>query len=357
MVATTGKIRVWSRTISGIHAGLANPVGTERLANRTMKEKDEPRPVGELEPPPMVARPIDEDPTILARWLYRAIDQGPLFWMALGALAVVFTGVSVVVSSLMASKSVTAQAWIDLVPARTAEEQLKIADANPKTPVADWARLQAAYEEYRVGLEDLTAPGKRESAGPRLKRALDLFSQVAKEAPKESTQARGAAFAVARVLEARNELPAAIKQYRLVADTWKNTPEARQSAALAKALENPDSVQFYKDLYAAQPTSSSFNPLDGLPAIPPPPPVAPGNKPADLMMPGTSAAGKSFLPDLTGPAGIDPPPATPTPTPDLTPAPSPAPASSPTPTDKPADAPKVEVVPKPEAPSGVNPPK
>ncbi len=131
--------------------------------------------------------------------------------------------------------------------------------------MADWARLQAAYEEYRAGLEDLTAPGKRESAGPRLKRALDLFAQVAKEAPKESPQSRGAAFAVARVLEARNELPEAIKQYRLVAETWKDTPEARQAETLARTLEDPDSVQFYKDLYAAKPARPTSTPSAACP--------------------------------------------------------------------------------------------
>ena len=319
-----------------------------------MKENDDFRPVRELEPPPTVARPVDEDPTILARWLYRALERGPLFWLFLGGLAVILTGLSVVVSSLMAAKSVTGQAWIDSVAARSAEDQLKIADAHPKTPVSDWMRLQAAYEEYRAGLEDLTAPGKRESAGPRLKRALDLFGQVAKEAPIESTQSRGAAFAVARVLEARNELPEAIKQYRLVADTWKNSPEARQAEILAKALENPDNVQFYKDLYTAKPAMPNFDALGGLPAIPPPPPVAPGSKPGDFVVPGASPSGKSFLPDLNGPAGIDPPPVT-------TPAPTPAPV----PSDKPVETPKAEPVAskaeaaaKPEVvPPATNPPK
>ena len=291
-----------------------------------MNEKDAPRPVRELEPPPTAPRPVDEEPTILARWLYRALEQGPLFWVALAGLAVVLTGISVVTSSLMAAKSVTGQAWIDLVPAKTAEDQLKIADANPKTPVADWARLQAAYEEYRAGLDDLTSPGRRESAGPRLKRALDLFSQVARDAAKDSTQARRAAFAVARVLEARNELPEAIKQYRLVAETYKDTPEARQATTLAQKLEDPDTVQFYKELYASKAGAAEPSKPIGLPDIPPPPPLGTGEKPVDLLVPGTSAGGKSFLPAQLGPAGIDPPPATTTPTPATTPRPRAEPA-------------------------------
>ena len=271
-----------------------------------MKEIDDPRPIGELEPPPNANTRVDDDPTILARWLYRAYGQGPIFWVILGGLGVAFLGLTFIVSSLSAAKSVTSEAWFGLIPAKTAEDQLKIADANPRTPVADWARLQAAYEEYRTGLDDLTTAGKRESAGPRLKRALDLFSQVAREAPKDAPQSRGAAFAVARVLEARNELPEAIKQYRLVAETWKDSPEARQSLALAKNLEDPTSVQCYKDLYTAKPGLG----LGGTDLIPPmPTPVtAPGAKPIDLI-PGGSNAGKSFLPpDVLGPAGIDPPP-------------------------------------------------
>ena len=350
MIEVTGRIQAWSRTSKRYHAGLANPAGMERLANRTMKEADPPRPIYELEPPPTVARHTEEEPTILARWLYKGLEQGPLFWVFLGGAAVVLTGISLLVSSLMAAKSVTGQAWIDLVPAKTAEEQLKVADANPKTPVSDWARLQAAYEEYRSGLDDLTAPGKRESAGPRLKRALDLFQQVVKDAPQSSPQARGAALAVARVLEARNELPEAIKQYRLVADTWKNSPEAQQAETLAKTLEDPESIQFYKELYASKPSLPGPGTSAGVPDIPAPP-VAPGSKPVDLLIPNTSAAGKSFLPDLTGPAGIDPPPSPTTPSP----ATAPAPITVPTPpatTDKPVDAPKPEVV-----PPATNPPK
>ncbi len=327
--------------MDGYHAGPANPVGTERLANRTMNEKDAPRPIHELEPPPQTAAKPEsvEDMTILARWLYRGLEQGPLFWVFLGGAALVLTGISVVVSSLMAAKSVTGQAWIDLVPAKTAEEQLKVADAHPKTPVADWARLQAAYEEYRSGLDDLTSPGKRESAGPRLKRALDLFEQVVKDAPKESPQARGAAFAVARVLEARNELPEAIKQYRLVAETWKDSPEAKQAEGFARSLEDPENIQFYKELYAAKPSATSVGPLDDIPPIPTPPPVAPGLKPFDPLAPGSSLL------------GIDPPPplTAPTPAPTSTPIIDPAPTTTPA---KPADAPKAETT-----PPTANPPK
>lgn len=303
-----------------------------------MKETEDSRPVHELEPPPFAPQPSPDDMTVLERWARRAIGQGPLFWVLLGGAAVALAGVSVVVSSLSAAKSATGQAWIDAIPANTAEERLRIAEANSKTPVSAWMRLQAAEEEYRAGLDDLTQPGRRESAGPRLKRALDLFSQVAAEAPHDTPQARGAALAVARVHEARNELPEAIKQYRLVADEWKDSPEAKEAATLARRLEDPNSVQFYKDLYAAKPAAD-------VPAIPPPSlPVPPGGKPADIVVPGTSAAGKSFLQGLSGPLGIDAPPPSPTP------APAPAPPEA-KPEAKPAEPPKAEAIPTPTVPA------
>ena len=63
-------------------------------------------------------------------------------------------------------------------------------------------------------------------------------------------------FGAARALEARNELPEAIEQYRLVATKFPNTPEAKQALELAKALEEPVNVTFYKELYAYKPPAS-----------------------------------------------------------------------------------------------------
>jgi hypothetical protein len=231
------------------------------------------------------------------------------------------------------------QAWLDLVPAKTAEEQLKVAEAHPKTPVADWARLRAAFEEYDSGLVDLTTPGKKETAGPRLKKALELFQQVAAEAPQDSSQAIGAAFGVARTLEARNELPEAIKQYKLVASTWPGTPEARQAESLAKALEDPENATFYKELYAYKP-----------------PPGTSGNSPLTLPPGGSGTFDiKSLLRDIP-PPGPGPAPADLAPPPPLGPAPGAPtpPATAPTPARpedaRPADAPKGELPADPFAP-------
>jgi hypothetical protein len=308
-----------------------------------MKEKDQPVHEHEHASPTVIHHP-EEDMTVLARWLQRGMEQGTRFWLWVGGVVVALATVAFLSSGVVAGKSAISQAWLDLVPAKTAEDQLKVAEAHPKTPVADWAKLRAAFEEYDNGLVDLTTPGKKETAGPRLKKALELFQQVAEEAPKDSSQALGAAIGVARTLEARNELPEAIKQYKLVASNWPGTPEAKQAEALAKALEDPENATFYKELYAYKP-----------------PPGTAGNSPLTLPPGGSGRFDlKSILPDIPAPGG--PAPADLAPPPPLgpgpgTPAPAgtpPAPATSPA---KPEDA-KPTAPPKGELPADpFSPPK
>ncbi len=293
--------------------------------------KDDPRPVHEHEhAEPTVIQHPDEEMTILARWLQHAMEQGARFWLLVGGAAVALLAVAALLGSLAAGQSSTNRAWIDLVPAKSAEEQLRVAEAHPHTPLADWARLQAAFEEYRYGLDDLITPGRRETSGPRLTKALELFRQVAKDAAPDSPQARGAALGIARTLEARNELPQAIEQYRKVAETWKGTPEARQSEDLAKALQDPENVQFYKELYAYKPPAKAAGAGSTIPDIPPS--RLPGMN-FDLGRPG-GPTGKSFLPDIKDLMDLAPPP------PSAMPAPGPA---TPSPAEPPkAEAPKVD---------------
>ena len=306
--------------------------------------KDEHPPVHQLEhAEPIVIHHPEEDMTILARWLQRAMDQGPKFWLlVVGAVAALIL-VSTIAGGLAASKSAGSEAWSELTQAKTVEERIKIAEAHPNTPVATWAKLLSAEEEYANGVDDLTSPGKKELAGPRLKKALDLFQQVAKEAPPNTPQALGGMFGAARTLEARNELPEAIEQYRLVATKFPGAPEAKQALALVKALEEPTNVQFYKELYAYKPPATPASPGTG--------PGGPGSflpPPLDF-----GAPRKSFLPDMTAPQGIDaPPPSTgPTPAPEAPKADATKKDEAPAPstTATPADVPKAEV-PKAEPP-------
>ncbi len=93
--------------------------------------------------------------------------------------------------------------------------------------MSTWALLQAATEYHNLALADL--PNNKEVALPLFKKALALFDQVAKEAPKDSFQARAAVWGKARTLEAQSDLPLAIEQYELVAKNWPGTPEADQA--------------------------------------------------------------------------------------------------------------------------------
>ncbi|WP_435010488.1 tetratricopeptide repeat protein [Tundrisphaera lichenicola] len=292
--------------------------------------KDEPVHEHEHLTPTVIHHP-EEDMTILARWLQRGMEQGAKFWLLVGGVMVAITALVVISSGLAAGTSANGQAWIELIPAKTAEDQLKVAEAFPKTPVAEWAKLRAAYEEYDNGLVDLTTPGKKETAGPRLKKALDLFGQVAAEAPKESSQAIGAALGVARTLEARNELPEAIKQYKFVASNWAGTPEAKQAEEFAKALEDPENVRFYQELYAYKP------------------PTTPAVSPSLTLPPnGTGSFDfKSIIPDTPPPAGLDAPPPSTSPVP-VTPTPE---SATPTPEPAKPEESKTEAAPKDSLPA------
>jgi hypothetical protein len=303
-----------------------------------MNDEHRPVPVHELDHavPPALHHPKEDDSTLLARWLARGLEKGPVFWvLAIGAVAVV-VGLATLASGLAASKTADPQSWVELMAAKTAEESLKLAEAHPDTPLAISARLQAANREYEQGFDALTNPAQRDLAGPRLKKALDLFRQVAKEAAKDSPQAPIAAFGVARTLEARNELPEAIKQYREVASAYPGTPEAKRSEVMVKALEDPANVAFYKELYAYKPPAAVTPPGQTTP-----PPLIPGMDPS-LGIPSALDPTKSFLPSqLQGPTDIDPPPAT-TPAPGGTPPPATTPAPA-APGVEPKAEPKAEL--------------
>jgi hypothetical protein len=142
--------------------------------------------------------------------------------------------------------------WERLEAAKTAEDRVTLAKEFANSPAATWALLQAASEFYNLGLADL--PNNRDVAGPRFKKAIELFDQVAREAPKGSFQARIAALGKARSYEASNDLAKALDQYKLVATNWPGTPEAEDAKEYAQALESPAAAAFYKELYSYAPT-------------------------------------------------------------------------------------------------------
>ena len=104
--------------------------------------------------------------TILARWLARGMEQGARFWMLLGGSLLAVLVVAVIVSGLAAARSAGSEAWVELAQAKTVDERIKIAEAHPKTPVAGWAKLLSAREEYDNGIENLITPGKKRTGRP-----------------------------------------------------------------------------------------------------------------------------------------------------------------------------------------------
>ena len=337
-------------------------------------KKDQPRVPSQVRPlparhqfdhqVPTVIHDPEENMMLLARWTHRAMKNQTRFWgtiigMVAGVLAIV-----VVSNLLMNSNSGRADLWSKLETAKSPAERVQVAEDNPSSPVAIWAKLQAATDFYNQGFGDL--PNNRDVALPNLKKALDLFDDVARQAPSDSPQARAAALGKARTLEARNELSKAIEQYRMVEKTWPDSAEASLAKQMAAELEKPGAAAFYKELYAYSPTKVTLPPggtqdfnfplgLDpgaGLlnpdsggvdhfltrPLLPPPPPlpVTKGQAPAGENKPATPAPGKSsailpespFVPSGSGtPAKTNTPAPTPkTEAPKAQPKPAPAPA-------------------------------
>ncbi len=207
---------------------------------------------------PTVIHDPEEKMTALGRWTHRLLKdrQNAATW---GAVIVAGLLLGVVAWNVGWSRSQTSELWNEVFNAKKAEDRVAIAKENPTSPAASWALLQAATEFYTQALADM--PNNRDVAGPMFKRALDLFDQVVREAPKDSPQARAAALGKARSLEARNELSKAIEQYRLVAKTWPSTPEGAEAAELADTLEKPEAAAFYKELFAYSPTKVTLPPL------------------------------------------------------------------------------------------------
>src|SRR5262249_13568596 len=141
---------------------------------------------------PTVIHHPEEDLPLLARWLHRAMGNPTRFWSLLIGLVVVVLGLTVLVSGFSMGRAATDDAWTELEQAATPRDRVEVAERFPKTPTALWALLQAATEFYNKGFSYL--PDHRDEAGTELALAVKYFEQVAKEAPKDSPQARAAAF-------------------------------------------------------------------------------------------------------------------------------------------------------------------
>ena len=229
----------------------------------------------------------EEDLTLLARGLKSAMEKGPAFWGIGLALLFSVVGGAAYLGSRSGGPTASSQAWTDLTQAKDAPDLVRIAESHQGTPAERWGLLQAGLRYYNQGFADL--PNNRDAALPVLKKALDLFTQLARDTPKDDVVARLAALGMGRTLEARNDLPGAIEQYKKVGATWPNTVEADQALELLTRLDRPDAVDFYKQLYAytkqgplglpSEPSNGGFGSLPGLPGIGGSFPAMPANHP------------------------------------------------------------------------------
>jgi tetratricopeptide (TPR) repeat protein len=246
---------------------------------------------------PTVIHDPEEKMNTLARWTHRLLRKSRQHLGLVATIAAVLLVLIVGWNLLGGGASGTSDVWTTLESAKKADDRIAVAREHPDSPASSWVLLQAGTELYNQALADM--PNNRDVALPMFRRALDLFDQVARAAPQDSPQARAAALAKARALEARNELAKAIEQYELVASTWPQSAEASQAKQLAAELKKPEAQQFYKELYAYAPTKVT------LPGF--------GTERLDsLTAPGASAATKSgsalqspLLPEL--PLELTPP--------------------------------------------------
>jgi hypothetical protein len=207
---------------------------------------------------PTVIHDPEADMMLLARWAHRAMLNPTRFWSIVGGTVAAILALVVLFSARSSSSSSAADVWSRLDAVKSADDEVKIARDHPGTPAASWALLQGASRMYKTGVDDL--PNNRDVALQNLKKAIDLFDEAGKSVTKDSPVAQAAAFGKARALEARNELPKAVDQYRLVAETWPDSPEAAQAKAQAESLQKPDAAAFYKELYSFTPTKVTLPP-------------------------------------------------------------------------------------------------
>ena len=219
-----------------------------------MKNDPMPRTHAPDEAPVAVIHDYEADDTLLAKWLRRAMDRGPSFWMMTAAALIVVMGLAYFVSGLTTGTSANARAWGEALVASSPEDYQRVAETAPSTSAGRWSALKAASARYREALSRL--PSDREAARPILTQALDGFRAIEQDAKDDPTLRRLAMVGVARTLETRDERDEAIAAYDKVASTWPDTEDARQSTERAKFLKTPEAEAFYAKFSAYTPGKS-----------------------------------------------------------------------------------------------------
>jgi len=217
---------------------------------------------------PTVIHHPEEKMTALGRLTHRIILDPRSYATWALAIAVVVLAIVVGMNWTSATSTKTSEVWSKIDTATKPEDLAAVAKEYPGTDASQWVLMLAANEYYNSAMGDL--PNNREVAVLNLKKALDLYEQVAREAPKNSYQTRAAVIGKARCMEARNELAEAIAQYelaeaitqsQLAAKQWPDSIEVGEAKQLADALKKPEAIAFYKELHAYSPTKVTLPPL------------------------------------------------------------------------------------------------
>ncbi|MDB5349157.1 MAG: hypothetical protein JWN86_404 [Planctomycetota bacterium] len=207
------------------------------------------------DPPPTVIHHPEENETLLAQWLQRAMAKGPSFWVLAGGTLAVMLGLGYFVSGMVSSPSTDSRAWAQIMLAKSPEDLQRIAETEASTPAGGWATLMAASARYREALQRL--PADQESAKPMLTQALDGFKSVEENAKGDEMLRRLAMLGEARTHETRDELDEAIAVYEKIAQNWPKTEDGIQASARAKRLKQPEAIAFYKKFSTFKPKASA----------------------------------------------------------------------------------------------------
>jgi hypothetical protein len=207
---------------------------------------------------PTVIHNPEEKMTALGRWVSHLLRDRKRYSTWAVVFAVVAVGALAGWNYWLGPRPATSEVWTKLDAAKRPEDRVEIVRDYPNTPASTWGVLQAANQYFDDAIKDL--PNNKDVAVPNLGKAVKLYEQVLRDAPKDSYQARAAAMGKARSLEARNDLPKAIEEYERLARDWPGTSEAERSAEIAKALREPGAAAFYKELFAYSPPKVTLPP-------------------------------------------------------------------------------------------------
>ncbi|QDV34457.1 tetratricopeptide repeat protein [Tautonia plasticadhaerens] len=370
-----------------------------------MKTEPHPRQHHEGEPPPE-SLIHHEEPTLLEQWFRRILERGWSFWATIGLVAAAAAAAFILLQRASGPGREAVEAWTELASVATApssmtpfgpdpnaglpDRLLEIAELNPETAAARWARLRAASLLLNEGSGELATTRRSAGAG-KVVEAGDLFAELA-DAPGDESLRRMATLGVARAAEARMGLDAddtdhadldeVLALYDRVVEQFPDTPEAEQAERQTRRLQRSESIAFYEQLAAFDPNASipgapsfpgidlpsgSSSPLEGL--LGPSPFGTPGG--AFPGLPGGSIPGLPGAPtpstgsgsgiELPAPGDSDEMPA-PVPLPEVVPAdpapepvpvePAPEPAGTEPPADPPTPAPAPDSPVVPDDPFG-----